>query len=68
MKRISGKHWDHEVKATLVDAALSGGAIVGMDDNLEVVVIDVRLWESLEARVPSLIDVIREMRAIATKG
>lgn len=67
MKRIRGEHWDHEIKATLVDAALSGGAIVSMDDNLEVVVIDVRLWESLEARLPSLIDVIREMRAV-TKG
>jgi len=68
MKRISGKHWDEEVRSTLADAALSGGAILDVEDNLQVLVLDVRLWESLEGRLPSLSEIIREMRVIASKG
>lgn len=64
MKIIDVRDWNASAKDTLADAAVSGGAVLDVNDNLQVLVLDLRLWNSVQDKLPSLSDVIRNIRTI----
>jgi hypothetical protein len=68
MKRIDGRDWKQDVKDALSNAAVSGGAIVDIDDNSSVLVVDARLWESIQDKLPTISDIIRNLRSLKEKG
>lgn len=68
MKRIDGRSWSKDVKDALANAAVSGGAVVDINDNLRVLVLDERLWESIEDKLPTLSEVVRNLKSLQRKG
>lgn len=68
MKRIDARSWSKEIQDALANAAVTGGALVDIDDNRRVLVLDERLWESVENKLPSLSDVIRDIKSLPQKG
>jgi hypothetical protein len=68
MKRIDGRGWNQNVKDALSNAAVSGGAVVDIEDNLRVLVLDERLWDSVSSKLPTLSDVIRDLKSTQTRG
>lgn len=68
MKEIDARQWDQDVKDTLADAAVSGGVVLKVNDNLEVLVLDKRLWDTIQHKLPSVSQIIRELKALQPKN
>lgn len=63
MKQIvDARDWDREVRATIENLAASGGGRLRLGNNNEVVVMSSSLWNLIEPRLPSLSEVLDEVR------